>query len=210
MKLFNILMMTLALFIFAFEKPVLAHNVIVFAWIEGDTVYTESKFSGGRKAKNALVEVFNTEGSKLLEGRTDGQGEFSFKVPGKTGMRIVLQGGMGHRGEWTIPAEEVVGEESTSGNDSHLKEEVVIDIHNADDQKTMDRDVVPSSSLTSEDIEAAVERAVDKKLTPIITKLNKSLNPDKKTTLQDILGGIGYIIGLIGIGAYFNSRKREK
>ena len=27
----------------------LAHNVTVFAWVEGDTVHVESKFSGGRR-----------------------------------------------------------------------------------------------------------------------------------------------------------------
>ena len=33
----------------------LAHNVTVFAWVEGDTVHVESKFSGGRRPVAALV-----------------------------------------------------------------------------------------------------------------------------------------------------------
>ena len=28
----------------------LAHKIIIFAWVEGDTVFTESKFSGGKRA----------------------------------------------------------------------------------------------------------------------------------------------------------------
>ena len=40
-----------------------AHGVSVFAWVEGDTVYVESKFSGGRRAKNATVLVYDKEGN---------------------------------------------------------------------------------------------------------------------------------------------------
>jgi len=44
-----------------------AHKVTIFAWVEGDTVYTQSKFSGGRKAKGATVVVYDKEGNQLLE-----------------------------------------------------------------------------------------------------------------------------------------------
>ncbi|MCP4220930.1 MAG: hypothetical protein GY765_40250, partial [bacterium] len=48
-----------------------AHKVIVFAWVDGDTIYTESKFSGGRKVKNGLIFVYGPKGKLLLEGKTD-------------------------------------------------------------------------------------------------------------------------------------------
>ena len=64
--------------------PATAHKVNVFAWVDGDRIYTQSKFSGGRKAKNATIEVYDRQGNKLLEGQTDDKGEFSFKIPQKT------------------------------------------------------------------------------------------------------------------------------
>ena len=87
--------------------PVMAHRVTIFAWVEGDKIFTESKFSGGKLVKGGEVIVYNLTGKQLLEGKTDDQGEFSFKIPKMTGMKIVLQAGMGHRGEWTIPASEL-------------------------------------------------------------------------------------------------------
>jgi nickel transport protein len=60
-----------------------AHKVTIFAWAEGDTVYTESKFSGGKKVRNGKVEVFDNAGTLLLAGRTGDDGEFSFRAPKK-------------------------------------------------------------------------------------------------------------------------------
>jgi nickel transport protein len=91
----------------AFE--VRAHNVTVFAWVEGDTVSVESKFSGGRRPKNAPIEVYDSAGTLLLKGATDEQGKFSFTIPKKTPMKIVLLAGMGHRAEWIISQQDLAG-----------------------------------------------------------------------------------------------------
>ena len=53
------------------------------------------------------IVVYDLAGKQLLSGKTNADGEFSFKIPGKTGLKIVIQAGMGHQGEWTIPAEEI-------------------------------------------------------------------------------------------------------
>jgi nickel transport protein len=100
------LFLAVCLFCFRIE-PVDAHRVNLFAWVEGDTVYVESKFSGGKKVKTGKIIVTDLEGSELLTGTTSENGEFSFKVPKKTELKIVLVAGTGHRAEWTIPASEI-------------------------------------------------------------------------------------------------------
>gem|GEM_PF-543605 len=84
-----------------------AHRVVVFAWVEGDTVYVESKFSGGKRVKAGEIIVTDPQGNELLSGRTNENGEFSFKVPKKSELKIILLAGTGHRGEWTIAAGEI-------------------------------------------------------------------------------------------------------
>ncbi|MDH3829660.1 MAG: hypothetical protein OET21_19710, partial [Desulfobacterales bacterium] len=79
----------------------------LFAWVEGDTVYVESKFSSSRRVKKGKIIVTDPEGTQLLTGTTNENGEFSFKVPKKTELKIVLVAGTGHRAEWTIPASEI-------------------------------------------------------------------------------------------------------
>ena len=88
-------------------KPADAHGVIVFAWVEGDRVHVESKFSGGRKVNGGKVVVLDSQGTELLRGTTDAQGKYDFTVPAKTDLKILLQAGMGHQGEWTVSASEI-------------------------------------------------------------------------------------------------------
>ena len=84
-----------------------AHRVNLFAWVEGDTVHVESKFSGGKKVKVGKIIVVDSQGTELLTGTADENGEFSFKVPEKTDLKIILIAGKGHRAEWTIAASEI-------------------------------------------------------------------------------------------------------
>jgi nickel transport protein len=94
--------------LFCFQiEAVDAHGVYLFAWVEGDTVYVESKFSGGKKVKAGKIIVTDPRGTELLKGTTNENGEFSFKVPKKTDLKIVLLAGVAHRAEWTVPLAEI-------------------------------------------------------------------------------------------------------
>ena len=84
-----------------------AHRVNLFAYVEGDTVHVESKFSGGKRVNAGKIIVLDALGTKLITGITDENGAFSFKVPKKTELKIVLEASTGHRAEWTIAASEI-------------------------------------------------------------------------------------------------------
>lgn len=178
--------------------PAAAHKTIVFAWVDGDTVYTQSKFAGGRKVKDAAVEVFDAQGNRLLQGKTDDRGEFSFKIPQKADMRIVVSAGTGHRGEWVLSAEEV----------SDLPPPSPAPTERAPASEEVAPQPVSVSGTSSAEIQAAVEKALDKKLKPILKMLADARN--QGPSIHDIVGGIGYILGLVGLGAYINSRKKKK
>ncbi len=205
------IMMFLIMVIFVLPDNTFAHKVTVFAWVEGDTVYTESKFSGGRKAKNTPIEVMDGQGKKILEGKTDENGKFSFKVPQKSEMKIVLLAGMGHQGEWTILIEEFEeetaeqSEKQTPYKGGAIKPDKIIKTDITSEENTG-----TSPCITSEDIQNLVEKTLDKKLNPVISKLNKLSDQDHGPGVSDIFGGIGYILGLVGIGAYFNYRNKKK
>lgn len=84
-----------------------AHRVNLFAWVEGDMVYVESKFSSAKPVKAGKIIVSDSGGTALLSGTTDENGKFSFKIPRKMELKIVLEAGTGHRAEWTIAASEI-------------------------------------------------------------------------------------------------------
>jgi nickel transport protein len=177
----------------------LAHKVNIFAWVEGDTVYTESKFNGGKKVINSPVEVYGTDGTKLLEGKTNEFGEFSFPTLQKAGMKVVLLAGMGHKSEWTISASELLGNDPEPEHPEEAKKTVP--------EKTESASASPC--LNTDEIRNVVEKAMDKKLQPVIHDLRKSMNPDQEPNFRDILAGLGYIMGLIGVAAYVHSRKKK-
>jgi nickel transport protein len=194
----RILARAIGLTVFCMLWPVTAgaHRIMVFAWVEGDTVHTESKFSGRKRVNGGEIVVYDLEGKELLSGKTDAKGEFSFKMPGKTGLKIVIQAGMGHRGEWTIPASEIVTPEPVPGPTVSEKA-----------PPPMSKPQVGLSSASLEQIQGVLEKSLDQRLNPILKMLAESR--EKGPTLQDILGGIGYILGLMGLAAYIHFRRKS-
>ncbi len=187
--------------------PALAHKVTIFAWVEGDTVHTQSKFSGGKKAKGAPVTVFDTEGNKLIEGKTDKNGEFSFKIPKKSGLKVVLHAAMGHAAEWIIPVEEIVPALKSSAPSSDVKTRPET-ISGLTDVNTAGELLVSTSSgLTKQEIKDLIEASLDKKLAPVINMLADL--QDRSPGITEIFGGIGYIFGLAGIALYFANRRKK-
>ncbi|MFZ0052401.1 MAG: hypothetical protein WAK96_11560 [Desulfobaccales bacterium] len=102
----------LVLLICALATPALAHRVIIFAYTEGDTVLTESKFEPGGPVEHGKIIVQDAKtGKQLLTGDTDTKGKFSFTIPAeaksqKMDLKIVIEAGMGHRGEWLLKADQ--------------------------------------------------------------------------------------------------------
>jgi len=206
-KLYLILIF-IFLIVMVINISVFAHKVIIFAYVEGDRVYTESYFSDGKKCVDSKIEVFDSQGNKLLEGLTDEEGKFSFEIPQEGDLKIVLTASMGHRAEYSILADELkeiagsIKEELEEPVSSERKDES--SLGEIDKQKeTVSPEI---SSLDLKELQLLIEDAMDKKLEPIMREIKKSKTD--KISLTEIIGGVGYIFGIFGIIAYFLSRKR--
>ena len=127
-----------------------AHRINLFAWVEGDSIHVESKFSSGKNVKAGKIIVTDPQGNTLVKGITNAQGEYTFKVPKKTELKIIISTGTGHRAEWLIPASEIEG--------------------------------------------SAAERKQIQKKSPAV---------------EEIIIGIGCILGLVVITLYFKNRKKK-
>ena len=141
--------------------------------------------------------VYDLEGKQLLSGKTDAQGEFSFKVLGKTGLKIVIQAGMGHRGEWTIPAGDIAPLEPKS--EPAVSQET---------PSITSKPQIEASSVNLDQMREVIEQSLDRRLGPVFKMFAES--QDKAPTLHDILGGIGYIFGLLGLAAYIHFRRETR
>ena len=193
--------------------PADAHRVNVFAWVEGNTIYTTSKFSGGRVVQKSLIEVYDSRKNLLLSGRTDTAGAFSFPIPKIDDLEIVLEAGTGHRGTWKISKDEIETAQEPSSEPKNLpskpeptqttltKKSELQDHDNASEWP-------PETAAKLEKvIEETISRTLDRKLHPLMIMIAETRNP--KPGFREILGGLGYIFGLIGVAAYVHSRRQS-
>jgi nickel transport protein len=174
-------------------SPAMAHKISIFAWVEGETVFTESYFFGGKKIEGGLVEVFDPAGQKLLEGKTDQEGTFSFSIPEKTDLRLVLTASMGHRAEFTLKVE---------------KADEAAPAPTAEPVKTTGEPSPDTITVDMRQLRAIMEETMDQRMKPIYRSLADAQR-EENPSLSDIIGGIGYIIGIMGLVLYFRSRKKE-
>lgn len=180
-----------------------AHKVSIFAWVEGHRVFTESKFSGGKMVKNGTVEVFDESGQKLLSGQTDNNGSFSFEIPKSVDLNIVLTAGMGHQSSWRLSAAELGADaaERTEKTNAPFSPEVL-------EAKMAPQSRADASTLTAREMEAIIARQLEQKIQPLTRMMVAA--QDKGPTVADIFGGIGYVLGLVGLGAYVRYRRENR
>ena len=91
----------------ALSSTALAHKVNIFAYVDNGVVYTESYFPDGRPVENGAIEVYDSQGYKLLEGVSDNEGLFSFTIPKKDDLTIVINASMGHKNNFILKKEEI-------------------------------------------------------------------------------------------------------
>lgn len=191
MRQFPVYVVFCVVFIFFITIPAFAHKPIVNAWTEGAEVMVEGAFSDGSTAKQAAITVYDPQGEVLLTGKTDDAGLFSFPVSRKVDMRIEMNAGMGHVAETDIPADDIsflAAEDSSVGREAPPDASTPV--------------AIEGEMLSKQDVQLIVDKSLKKQLRPVFEQL-------EARKLTDILSGIGYIIGLVGMAAYVNSRKKH-
>ncbi len=209
--------MAVLLFLALLPAGAQAHKVIVFAFVEGGEIVTESGFPGGRPCKGCGVTVQDAgSGAVLLEGVSGDDGIWRFPLTeavsaAEQGLEIILDAGEGHRATWKLAPEEyrkagdsaaavtssAVPEQKADAQDPPAQAEGPA-LTNGQRLREQDKDALLAA------VREEVADVVSRELAPIKRELRQSREPD----LRDILGGIGYIFGLAGFLAYARSRRR--
>ncbi len=166
-----------------------AHRIHVFAWSSGDTVTVESSLPGNKPLLHGKIVVKdNSSGAILLRGNGDNKGIFSFTIPPeakeqKTDLLIVVSGSEGHQSEWLVPATEYL-------LDNTVPE--AVQLKNPD----------------STELRQMMKEILEQELAPIKRSLAES--KQQKPGFRDIMGGIGYLLGLAGLVSWLRNRKPKE
>lgn len=179
-----------------------AHRVNIFAWLEGDTIVTECGFRRNAPVKGGSVTVLDdTNGEELLRGTTDDGGRFSFPVPQAArnghGLSIRINAGEGHQNEWHMAASEFTA----------LLPAGAQTLPATPPAQAPARAEKPAEHrpLTREELNAALHEALERQLAPLRRTLAE--RSEEGPRLQDVIGGLGWIMGLVGMGLYFTRRR---
>jgi len=175
-------------------SPARAHKLNVFAYIEGETVTGEAYFADGAPVKDSAVQVQDSGGTVLAESVTDGEGRFVLPVSGslKT-FSVVVSGGPGHQGKMELTR---IEEGRPPGQEKE-----------AEDGRPMETG--KNGDVDVKKLDQALRRIVREETEPLKRLLSRMNEQLSKPGPAEVIGGIGYIVGLVGIGLWAGNRKRK-
>ncbi|MCB2185265.1 MAG: hypothetical protein KQJ78_02530 [Deltaproteobacteria bacterium] len=174
--------------------PAWAHRVKIFAYLEGGLIKGEAYMPGGGKAQDCPVEVYDAGGKLATTVKTDPTGKFSLKPPdAPPPLKLVLKAGAGHQAEFTLSARDLGREAGGS---------VATAAAPAPAATAAAPAVVSDAALA-----ATLGRVLDQKLAPISAQLARLAEANDNITLHDAVGGLGWIMGLLGAAMYFRGRR---
>ncbi len=197
-----------------FAQGASAHKLVVFAYVDGDTVRGEAYFHGGSPAQKAEVRVLDPQGTELTKTTTDSQGEFAFKPPVRCDLKLLITTSEGHTAQFTVPAGELP--ETLPGSSTPVQQPArkPAEISSPGPPlEAADRPAaVPSPAPRAEGPQVAPAESLANEIAELrkqVQALRQQLfHYEQKVRWHDVLGGIGYILGLSGAAFYFLAGKR--
>ncbi len=182
---------------------VYGHGLIVYGSARGRTIEGWAYFSGGGKAKNATVRVLGPQGERLGRVTTDEGGRFQFRAARRCDHTLVLETEGGHRAEYTVKAEELPAT-LPGAKQPESPEPGAPEVEKPAPEPGAARRG-ESSSLRPEEMRRIVEDVVAREVEPLRGELHRYR---QSVQFRDVLGGIGYICGMMAVIVYFKRLRR--
>ena len=194
-----------------FSSLASAHNVVGGVYAEGFTIEGEAGFSNGTMANaGTVVKVSDTSGTPLGEAMTDDDGYFVFIAKKRITHVFEINMGAGHILKMQLPAEELpdnLDDKSASQPSSNTSAPTndITQTSVSDGQIVKTNQAASNQTVTQKQITPLMlEKAIAKQIKPLRREISAL---KEKSGLRDIIGGIGYIFGLLGLVAFLRERK---
>ena len=203
-------LLVLPVFVMALMVPSLsahAHKVVASAYAGGSIVEGEIGFSNGKMAANIQVGVYDDNGNRLGETKTDEDGFFTFSPTRPVTHIFRANLGAGHVAEAILKPDE-------------LPDTAIATPFAAPSERS-----APAGPVISKAVEPTAgqpgrqtEADLDRQRTLIAEAVRGELRPlrreiaayKEKNDFQTILGGLGYIVGIFGLWFFVAARRQKK
>ncbi len=183
--------MSLALVLLLLHSPAWAHKLRVFASAEGGRISGYAYFSGGVRAQEVTVTVITPDGQTVYQGRTDDQGQFGFAARQRSDHAIRVDGGDGHQADVIV-----------SGLDLPPSLPAGAGLPVAASSSPIP--AIPADLAGDDGLRAYLDQAVARQIRPLREQLDAY---QEKIWWHDVVGGLGYIIGMGGLAFGLSMRR---
>lgn len=183
----NVFISFVALICLLGVPTVYAHKIKLFATAEGLQIQGYAYFVGGERIPHLPVTVQDKQGKLLGKTVTDAQGTFHYTATRPIEHQFNVQTIDGHQARYTLAATELQTTTNVSST-TVLPEDTLATSHSRTKQTHCD---------------LAFENMLNHAIRPLREQLDAY---QTKIWLHDIIGGIGYIFGIMGLILYLNQR----
>ncbi|MFO1153334.1 MAG: hypothetical protein U1E42_06675 [Rhodospirillales bacterium] len=189
--------------ILAAVTPAHAHKLKVFATADGATIDGRVYFVGGAAAPGARIAIEAPPGTPIASLVADADGAFRYEATRRVDHLFAADTGDGHSARFTIAAQDLPsalppGPSPVQAADP-LTDPIAPETHASTDGVSL-----PPSATA---LRAMLSEAVASQVRPLRQQMN---DYEDQLRLRDIVGGIGYIVGLAGVALWMKARQRPQ
>lgn len=198
----------------------LAHKVTVFAYVDGPNIVVDAFYSKSNKVNKGTITVKDAaSGEEYSRALTDEAGALTLPIPAKAvaaraDLRVTLVAGEGHQDDILVKAAEFAALSPAAKAAPQARPKAEAAKPGGKATPHAGKDAQPAALAPAQIDEAtltrivnnAVEQAVDSRMAPVKRLLAESAQKSPGPT--EIIGGIGYIVGLFGVAAFAASRRK--
>lgn len=175
------------------NSPALAHKMKVFASASGTAISGYAYFSGDSRAMQARVTAVGSDGGPVFEGLTDDQGQFGFQATRRMDHIISVDGNDGHVASFTITAAELPDSLPAVIAGGAAQSPAPAPLPRTD-----------GNPADSNDLRAFIDQSIARQIRPLREQIDAY---QEKIWWHDVIGGIGYIVGLAGLAFGWANRR---
>jgi nickel transport protein len=195
----------------AFAGVAEAHRLKMFVTVEDGEISGYAFFIGGGRPEGVDFVVKNAAGSEVFRGKTDDQGNFHWRPTAAADYSIAVDAGDGHWVEGGISADrlaEVAAASAAAPTEAPARGTSAASPppSTGAPAAVMACPAPIDPAALAKIVEAQVDRSVARQLRPMIEAYDQA---EGRVRLNDVMGGIGMIVGLAGAGLWATSRRRR-
>lgn len=190
--------------IFGFASVADAHRLKMFATVEAGEISGYAFFIGGGRPEGVDFVVKDAAGAEVFRGKTDERGTFRWRPASPADYTVTVDAGDGHWVDGNITADRLgamTGAPAVVGA--------------AEPTPAASGETLPAPACAAPldpaavaaIVEARVDAAVARQLRPFIEAYDLA---EGRIRLNDVMGGVGMIVGLAGAGLWATSRRRRE